>query len=44
MYQIVAVSGGEVGFDSREGKGTTFWFTLPFKGSEAKKGEVLLGS
>lgn len=39
---IVKASGGHVGFESKEGKGSTFWFALPLTGSKPVKGEKSL--
>jgi len=41
---IVTAWGGEIGFDSEEGKGATFRVTIPKKGMKAKSGQVSLNA
>jgi signal transduction histidine kinase len=39
--QIVEAHGGEVGFESREGSGSTFWFRVPAAAPSRRREESL---
>ena len=43
VKMLVERWGGKIWFETKENKGTTFFFTIPFKGMEHKEGEVGLG-
>jgi two-component system sensor histidine kinase VicK len=42
VQKIIAYSGGKIWFESIEGNGTTFMFSLPLTGSRLQDGEVSL--
>ena len=42
--QLVELMAGEIGFESTLGKGSTFWFTLPFRIHSVSNGEVPSGN
>ena|SRR5258708_1424276 len=39
---LLEVWGGKIWFESKEGRGSSFFFTVPLKGVKPRKGEVTL--
>lgn len=42
VRSIITAAGGKIWMHSEEGKGTTFWFSLPAEGMKKREGEVSL--